>query len=213
MPVLEYTGGKNPFQDIDSFVEHVRKMRPGISDHGVNVAVKRQLARMIQRQDQLVFYLMGEDILSDHPEGLRAWPYLLPRDQARLMEHPVDRGDRLPPGASKAQRLGMIARPDRRNVHRSALISIPSLANTYVWSKATDWQQDVTGSDREIIMAQPGSARFFIDVDRDGRFVPVRSYSNLVATETFTARDAGDYAALLRQHRRAPHWQGADMKG
>lgn len=213
MPILVYSGGKNPFLNLESFVTHVKKRYPTISQGGINQLVKMEVGKLRPRMPNLYCHLYGRDIMTEDIEDLAIWPYLPPGDQKRLLAHPIVGGMTFDKSDDPmGERMRLIQTLDRASVNRSALISLDGLENSYVWCNRNNWRQEVTEEDKRLILSSPGR-HLFHDEETLGPYIDVRTYSNLKATESFTARDASDVRALQRQFTRKQSWSGSDLKG
>lgn len=214
MPTLQYTGGGSPFEDIKAFEAKVRKQFPGISDYGVQRAIKRAVARKDPLVKGRFVALFGRDIMTDAIEGIPAWSHLPQSMQRRILAHPTSTGERVTEGEdAKITQLELAGRLDHHSVNRSALISPRGLEQTYVWCMATNWLQEVTPNDYDLIIRQFDLRRLFRDPDRHGLYQDVRSYNEGIVTDTYMARDASDVRQLVRQHSRQQQFGGVDLAG
>ncbi len=208
---LEYAP-RSPFHDIQGTVNKIRAQYPGISDMGVNQAVKRMLTGYKPRHKGLVVHLYGADILSENLPGIPAWQWVSEGERVRLLDHPIDRGERIPndiePQVVRVLQEELANRLNRKAVHRSVLISPPGLQQTYVWRQDNAWIQEVRDADYDLILAVPGNRRLFRDPDIHGPYVAVRSYDTPgeVIGIAHNGREA-DY--LIRSTQRRPQWSSA----
>jgi hypothetical protein len=204
----------SPFHDIEGTVAKIRAQHPGITDMGVNQAIKRMLTGYKPRHKGRIVHLFGADILTADLTTIAAWPVMGDWEKRRLSLYPIDTGDRIPDDiegpARRAMQEALATRGDIRNVNRSVLISPPGLSRTYVWRQSNGWMQEVSDDDYALILSTPANRRTFRDPDIYGAYVPVRSYDapgNVVAT----ARNLRDADYLIRQTQRRPSWSGADV--
>lgn len=211
MPKLEYTGGVSPFQDINAFVAKVRKAHPAITDRGVDQIVKRSVGLVDKRISKRTIALFGRDIMTEDVTTLPVWPHLPKSARQRILDHPIEGGERVDSEQAKVSQLELVGRLDRRSVNRSVLISPRGLERTYAWSAAHGWTQEVTDNDYRIIVRDFGLRRLFADPDIVGPFVEVRSYDAPVK-ERHVARDMSDVRALRREFSRTPQFRGVDIK-
>jgi len=214
MPLLEYTGGPTPWNDIDKFVRTVKRKRPGISDLGVSQMVKRAMAFHDPRTTNRVRALLGRDIMSATPEDLPIWPWLPSSVQERVLEHPYDTGEVVDDQNVKLSRMELFVRLDRRSVNRSVLVSPKGLEQTYVWSDALGWVQDVTKNDYDLILSfENGVSRLFQDPDTVGPYVDRQAYADTQAVkERHVAKDMRDVQALHREFFPAKQFAGASVE-
>lgn len=209
--VLVWSGGTNPFANLPAFVAHVKTKYPGISDKGLSQIVKRSLDLYDPGHSRKVVHLFGADILTADLESIPAWPYIAPGEQQRLRDHPHDRGERVDEDNVKVSQLELARSLNRQAVHRSALISPRGLQQTYVWSTATNWQQEVTDHDYDLILATPGQRRLFRDLEVSGPYAPIRSY-DVYPVVSRHAGNAGTLNDFIKDRTRTPQWAGTDLK-
>lgn len=212
MPTLIYSGGKNPFLNLQSFIAHVKKCYPTITDRGIAQLVKLEVGKLRPRLPKVVCHLYGEDIMTEDLEGLPIWNLLPPGEKRRLTQHPIVGGASFPEDGDAFQRAKLVQTIDRSAVNRSALISIRGLSQSYIWCRQNGWRQEVTEEDKRLILTSR-ARNVFHDEDELGPFVDVRTYGNVNVTESFTARDGSDVKALQRQLTRNKSWSGTDLKG
>jgi len=173
---------RSPFHDLPGFVANVRKANPGITDLGVNQAVKRALDGYNPRHSGRIVHLYGSDIMTAQLDSIPAWPMIGDDEKLRLLEHPVDGGEVIPPEAEGQVRrmlqeeLAGKGKDFRRFVNRSVLISPPSLRQTYVWRLSNGWMQEVLDADYDLILSTPFNRRLFRDPDIHGIYQDLRSY-------------------------------------
>lgn len=204
---------RSPFHDIEATVTKIRQANPGITDMGVNQAVKRMLTGYKSRHKGRVIHLFGADIMAADLTTIPAWQWVTPGEQRRVMQYPVDTGERVPNDVDGPVRRmvqeELRGRLNSRAVNRSVLISPPGLQQTYVWRHSNGWIQEVTDDDYALILSTPTNRRLFRDPDIHGAYVPVRSYE--APGEVITvARNLNEVDYAMRQLKSTPHWQGAD---
>jgi hypothetical protein len=213
MPRLEFAS-YSPFHDIEGTVAKLKAKHPTISDHGINVAVKRMLDGYKPRHKGLVVHLYGADILTADLEDIPAWPWVSDAEKRRIQKYPIDKGERVPNDVdAEVRRMvqeEMAGRLSPWMIHRSVLISPPGLQQTYVWRQANDWIQEVTDADYALILSTPYNRRHFRDPDIHGPYVPVRSYDT-PGEEIGRARSLRDAEYLMRHVTRRPQWSGTDV--
>jgi len=209
-----------PFHDLEATVARIRAAHPGITDRGVNQAVKRMLNGYKPRHKGRIVYLFGADIMTAQIDAIPAWRWLSDGAKARLLEHPTEGGTCLPEtvdGDDDQTRIdlvqaGLINEHYRKGVNRSVLISPRGLSQTYVWRIENDWLQEVTPADYRLIFAHPASRRRFRDPDRHGPYQDVRSYDGPnIVTHREVSRSMRDVEYMLRQTTAAKNWQGSDL--
>jgi hypothetical protein len=204
----------SPFHDIEGTVKRLRDAYPGISDLGVNQAVKKMLVGYKPRHKGRIVHLFGADIMTADLANNPAWKWIGPGERIRLLDHPINGGVVIPNDIEGPVRLmlqeELWRRLNRREVNRSVLISPPGLRQTYVWRAENGWLQEVNEHDYDLILSTPANRRLFRDPDIHGPYVPVRSYDapGQMIGVAHTNREA-EY--LIRQTRRRPSWQGADV--
>lgn len=211
MPRLEYTGGVNPHRDLPSFVKKVKTQFPTISERGISQLAKKALDLYDARTGVRSVSVYGEDILTEHPETIPAWPFLEDHEQRRILAHPIASGERLGAGTDKISRLEMANRLDHGSIHRSALVSLAGLEQTYVWRMRTLWVQEVTPNDYALLLAHPQMRRKLQDPDIHGPVLDVRAYDWHV-TDRHIAHDMADVRALQRHFSRTPQFAGSDIR-
>lgn len=211
MPRLEWSGGPNPHRDIASFLNKAKAEYTGISDMGLRQLVKRITGNIEARIPMRVVAVFGEDILTENPENIRAWMWLEQEQRDRILAHPVNSGERVGEGDARVSRLEMANRLDHAAVHRSAIVSIPGLEQTYVWRLANRWTQEVSQKDYDLLTTHPEMKRKLQDPDRFGPVKDVRAFDAPVVA-SYTARNPGDVRALQRQFSSVPQYAGVDLK-
>lgn len=209
-----------PFHDLEATVAKIRAAHPGITDRGVNQAVKRMLDGYKPRHKGRIVYLFGADIMTAQLDAIPAWPWLSDGAKARLLEHPIAGGTCLPEtvdGDDDPKRIdlvqaGLVNAHYRRDVNRSVLISPRGLSQTHVWRIDNDWMQEVTEADYRLIFAHPASRRRFRDPDLHGPYQDVRSYEAPgIVTHREVSTSMRDVEYMLRQTSRNQTWQGSDL--
>lgn len=204
----------SPFHDIEGTVAKLRAQYPGISDKGVNQAVKRMLTGYKARHKGRIVHLFGADIMTANLEGIPAWSWITPAERRRLMEHAIDTGERIPNDVEGPVRRmlqeELAGRLNRKAVNRSVLISPPGLQQTYVWRQSNGWVQEVTDHDYDLILSTPANRRQFRDPDIHGPYIPVRSYDAPGEVVTI-ARNLREVDYAMRHLTRAPQWSGVDV--
>lgn len=209
MPVIAFSGGVNPFLNLPSFYVHCKRKYPNLSDVEFARLVKIACGSRRQRIPGMTVTLFGRDIMTDDLESIPAWPYLLPGDKRRIQQHPNVGGEQASHEKGKIAKLELLGKMNRGAVNRSVLISPDGLEHTYVWSKRTGWEQDVTQHDWELIQtSSPTTAARFHDVSTLGPYVDVRTYGNAHVIERHEATTTKEAAAIMRSQRRTPQWSG-----
>lgn len=198
----------SPFHDIEGTVRKLKAAKPGITQLGINQAVKRMLDRYDPRHPGRHVALFGADIMTAQLDQIPAWPYLPDGQRRRLLDHPIDGGLILPdtldgdddPKRAIVAQKEAANRLDRVNVNRSVLISPRGLSQTYIWCLRTGWLQEVTDADYDLILGHPGNRRLFRDRDMHGPYLDVRSYEApgiVTAREVTTNQRDANY--MMRQ--------------
>lgn len=85
------------------------------------------------------------------------------------------------------------------------------LSRTYVWSKATDWEQEVDDADWELLLEYRSIGQLLLRIDTGAQWKPVVAYSHIPVLERHEARDLQDVDSLRRQFTRTHHHQGVDV--
>lgn len=208
----------SPFHDLEGTVRKIRAAKPGITDQGVNQAVKRMLDGYNPRTPGRIVHLFGRDILTEDVTSIPAWPWVGEGEKRRVLQHPVMGGETIPDdlvGITRKMRQEELAgrgSEARASINRSVLISPPGLQQTYVWRLATGWVQEVTDADYDLILSTPANRRLFRDLDIHGPYVDVRSYeAPRIVTSTTVATTAKEASYLMGQTKRTPNWQGSDL--
>jgi hypothetical protein len=213
MRTLEYTGGVSPFVDIKSFVDKIRKDRPGITDIGVDQLVKRTVMALDPRFKGRFVSLFGADIMSADVEDIPAWNYLPPIQQRRILAHPINGGIMVDSEDPRFSQRELVGANNHAEINRSALISPPGLTQTYCWCHQTNWLQDMPEEDYNRIRAEPALRRLFRDPNVHGLYLAPRSYQNTLVRERHIARDASDIKVLKKQYSRSHAVQGVTLEG
>lgn len=214
MPIVIYTGLRNPAQNPKGFIDSVRKKYSNISNHDIQILYTR--AVMLAQPPKSSRMLLGRDILSDDVESLPWWKHLAPYYRRLILDHPVDSGMLLKGGSAEVKKaLAYQGGQQRSSINRESLVSIPGLENTYVWCKMNAWAQDVSPHDLDLIRAQQaGSMRAFNRsirvLEEDGPYEYVRPYGNAHVRERFKARTVDDIQAIFRDQSRKQLFHGFD---
>jgi len=201
---------RSPFHDINGFVANIRAAHPGISDKGVDQSIKRALDGYNPRHSGRVVHLFGADIMAATVEDIPAWPYITAGEQQRILDHPMETGERVDDHDGKVSQLELANRLNRESVNRSVLISPRGLQQTYVWRLTTNWIQDVTNDDYNLILSEQGNRRLFRDPEIHGPYVDVRSYANPPVLSRMVTADQRDIDAFMRERTHRPSWSGVD---
>lgn len=217
-----YTGGVSPFGDgtmppgdaIRAFVAEVRRRMPSITDHGVNVLVKRACGLVHPRTRNRVVAILGRDILTERPEDMWYWWLLPETTRQAILAHPVVGGSSIRTAEQLGDKLKLMTAMDRSSVNRDVLVVTHrgrQLGRTYVWSQATDWEQDMDPGDVDILLSFRDMGRLFVRADNWSGGLPARAYSHIPVLETHVARTTADISALGRQFSRTHHHQGVSV--
>src|SRR5690606_23529615 len=122
-----------PFHDLPATVDKIRNAYPGITDKGVNQAIKRMLAGYNPRTPGRIVHLFGRDILTDDLETIAAWQWVGDGEKRRVQEHPIAGGEMIPDDVTgvlrkmRQEELAGRGREARAYINRSVLISPPGL--------------------------------------------------------------------------------------
>jgi hypothetical protein len=210
----------SPFENIEATVASLKSRFPGITDEGINQAVKMQLDKGYKpRHKKRVVTFFGADIMSASIDEIGAWNLLPPAQQRRVLSHPIEGGLTIGPDDSPTKRIELANRLDASNVNRSVLISPNGLSQTYVWRNEggtwhglVGWFQEVTDADYDLIMKWPNNRRLLRDPEIHGLYQDVRSY-NVPGEVVFEARNMKDVEYMIRQtaNLNKPQWQGTDL--
>lgn len=177
---LEFIGKPSPRRDLNAFHDELRAKYPQLSERGVHEVTKAELERTPPRYPGYVLHLIGEDIMTNDPSTIPAWPWMTGYERGRVMSTPLD--------------------------ERSRLVDPKGLARTYVWRKETDWVQDVTDADLEVIRLSDART-WFRNIERYGRWTPERAY-DFPVIETHPMQEWNDVEAFRRDRERKPMWNG-----
>lgn len=224
MPRIIYTGGVNPWGDgsidprlaIERFVEMLRARRPGITQHGINQTIKRAVGLMEPRSQGLIVAVYGRDIMAEDVTREPFWPLLGEPHRRMLLAHPLHGGAEILPGDDAGVKLAKMHATDRATVNRSVQITRAGdreMSRTYVWSRRTDWEQEMTDADWGILLEYRQAQSRFLRVESDQPWTPVRTYSHIPVRETHIARTSADVRALEREFSRSHHHLGAAVNG
>jgi hypothetical protein len=226
---------KSPFQNIHGTAANLRANHPGISDHGVNQAVKRMLmgSRLTRldnnttqqvhpgykpRTKWRVVHLFGADIMTADLTQIPAWNWIAPGEKGRLVMHPITSGVTIPDdltGKDRRDAQEILAKQyPPSGINRSVLIGLPGLQQTYVWRIENGWMQEVTDHDYDLITSTPSNLQMFSNPDINGEYVPARSYAapgQVIGTTKKGGNPKQDIDYLMRHMSSTPHWQGVDV--
>ena len=207
---LIYTGRRNPFENIASFVAMVKARYPAITKEGIDQIVARQVAYRAPRSPARIVQLLGADIMTADLATIPAWPFLGPETRRDIEQCPQDTGERVDE-MDAASQVRLVTGLVKGKINRSALISPRGLQQTYVWSDATQWTQEVTDADYDLIMQQRSLAAVLRDPDLTGPYVEIRPYDVPVAnTYAFpNMQEAQRFHDDLKRH---PQFAGVDLK-
>lgn len=222
MVTIQYTGGMSPFGNgyedpataIGHFADRVRAAKPGITDIGLSIVVKRALTLMKPRSPGRIVPILGRDILSEDVERADFWPLLGERTQRTILSFPIQGGQKITGDMSATQRKALMSTGDPGSVNRSVLVTRygdRELSRTYVWSHRTQWEQEVDDADWELLLEYPQMRYLLLRTDDGALWRPVRAYSHIPAIERHVARDNKEAAALRQYFRRTHHHQGVDV--
>lgn len=214
MVQVQYTGGKNPQENPQGFIAHVKNRFPGISTEDIQAMYTRAVMLYRPPTSKESVALFGEDILSADVESAPWWTYIHTRYRKLILSHPVDTGLEVE-GVGQANAAIRSREVSRSGLNRKSLISLPGLQNTYVWCKMTSWIQDVDPHDLDIIFRHKGArSRDFVRrirvIDDHGPYAYVRPYGEFHVKERFPVRTEDDFAALKRDQSRTEFFHGFD---
>ncbi len=197
MPRLEFVGKDVIRRNLDTVMARLRATYPNVSETGIVAMAQTQVVPIPPRLPQFVQCFFGRDILAEDPTQIEAWPFLTPDLRERILNTAAYLGE----GAT-----------------RETLLNVP-LSKTYVWSVKTDWVQDVTAADADLLRrveipesqiakGETPPRYWFRDIDQHGPFVPRRAFDlPVVSRETFT--DPGEAKRYERDQRRKRQWAGS----
>ncbi len=207
---LIYYGRRNPFENIASFVAMVKTRYPAITTEGIDQIVARQVAYRAPRSPARIVQLLGADILSADLTTIPAWPYLGEQTKRDIERYPAETGERVDE-LDAASQVRLVTGLVKEKINRSALISPRGLQQTYVWSQATAWTQEVTDADYDLILKQQPLAAVLRDPDLTGPYVEIRPYDVPVAN-TYAFNDMQEAQRFHDDLKRHPQFAGVDLK-
>lgn len=209
MPVLDYTGRRNPFENISSFVAMVKARYPAITKDGIDQLVARQVAYRKPRSPARIIQLLGADILSADLTGIPAWPYLGEQTKRDIARYPADTGERVDELDAKSQ-VRLVTGLVKEKINRAALISPRGLQQTYVWSETTAWTQEVTDADYDLILQQKALAAVLRDPERVGPYIDIRPY-DVPVEHVYAFNDMQEAKRFHDDLKRHPQFAGVDV--
>ncbi len=208
---IQFSGGPNPWTDIEKFIAKLRKAKVGISDLGIQQMVKRATGLHDPLTSNRVIILLGADIMSENVQLEPWWPDL-PFSQAnRLLSHPISGGAMVDNEDAKASQLSLLSRQDYGSINRSALVSPRGLTRTYIFMHRDGFIQDVEDRDADLILSFPTTKRLFQDVGLVGVYEEVSSYQHIQVRETHHAGNLDDAKALAREFRPTKKFGGVTL--
>ena len=182
MITLEYLGKDTARRDWKRLLASLRQTYPNVSETGIHEIAKAEFVRVAPRHDKLVQALFGRDIYAEDLTTIPAWPFLSTFHRQWITD------------------------PATVGRTREALLDPPGLSQTYVWSAANGWVQDVTDEDAAIIRASPAKT-WFRDANRFGPYSPARAWDlPVVSRETFN--DAEEARRYEQEQKRKHLWTG-----
>ena len=230
---IEYTGGPNPFEDIHAFRARLKEQAPDWDDMQVSRFVRAILMLRRPRNDTLTVIRFGADVCSANLPGIPAWPYLPDQWKTTIEKFPIDSGIALEAEDAAGVQREAFQSGRKHGINRMTLVAPVGLKQTYVWSKATNWTQQVDDTDAAILLSKrPGDMDVgtavrnliaayrmrsrppawpdylqFRDVDRIGPLIEPRSYAPPVK-ERYEMHNWDDVGAFQRDQERTPQWHG-----
>lgn len=180
MVTLEFIGKPSPRRDMNAYYDELRAKYPSLSERGLHEVTKAELERTPPRYSKYVLHLFGQDIATNDPTTLPVWPWMTDYERGRVLSIPI--------------------------ADRPRLVDPAGLSRTYVWRKDTDWVQDVTDADVEVIRLSEART-WFRNVEKHGRWTPERAY-DFPVLETHPMRDWSDVESFERDRERKPAWNG-----
>lgn len=207
---LEYHGRKHAFENLASFVAMVKARYPSITPEGINQIVARNVANREARSPARMVQLLGADIMTSDLTTIPAWPFLGPQTQRDIATYPHDTGERVDELDARSQ-VRLVTGLVREKINRSALISPRGLQQTYVWSDATHWTQEVTDADYDLIMRQRSLAAVLREPDLVGPYVEIRPY-DVPVTAVHAFDDMMEASRFHDDMQRHPQFAGVDIK-
>ncbi len=207
---LEYHGRKHAFENLPSFVAMVKARYPAITPEGINQIVARNVANREARSPSRMIQLLGADIMTADLTTIPAWPFLGPQTRRDIATYPHATGERVDELDAKSQ-IRLVTGLVKEKINRSALISPRGLQQTYVWSQATAWTQEVTDADYDLILKQRSLARVLRDPERVDPYVEIRPY-DVPVTAVHEFDDMMEASRFHDDMQRHPHFAGVDIK-
>lgn len=207
---LTYHGRKHAFENLASFVAMVKARYPSITPEGINQIVARNVASREARSPSRMVQLLGADIMTADLTTIPAWPFLGPQTQRDIASYPHDTGERVDELDAKSQ-VRLVTGLVKEKINRSALISPRGLQQTYVWSDATQWTQEVTDADYDLILRQRSLAAVLRDPERAGGvYVEIRPY-DVPVTTVHPFNDMMEASRFHDDMTSSPHFAGIDL--
>jgi hypothetical protein len=204
---LEFVGQPGPHRDIEAFVAAVKRARPDYSDKQVVETVRRGNATYKPRHRGSHWQLFGRDILTDDLQSLPAWPYIDAWWQKHLPLFPVNGGEMI---AGETAAMTLQAAIDGYGVHRinrRSLLIPAGLSQSYVWTRANAWVQDVADADVAILRATPMINQCFRSAEQASGPVTARTYE-FAEGERHRFRSFDDLEAFRKDDERKTQWTG-----
>jgi hypothetical protein len=207
-----YNGGPHPDRDLQKFRDACIKKFPNATEIDLGVLYRRAILQHDTPWRDRIVCLLGEDIMTADVEAHHLWPYMGRMTQRRILAYPFDSGSVIT-GDSVSERassrMSLLQHGLAATVNRSVLISPKGMKESYVFSRRTQWTQEVREDDWGLICQHPNFRKRFQVFETAGPLVVYQAYRGHVR-ERHEARTNDDIRHLLNEQTSRPHFKGVD---
>jgi hypothetical protein len=199
--LIVFNGGPHPDKDLEKFRAACLRRFPAASEIEIGHLYRRSVLSHDTPHKGRIVALFGQDIMTEDLEAHPLWPLFGLMNQNRLKSFPHDRGATIE-GESiserAASRMTLLQHGMSGQVNRSVLVSPSGLKESYVFSKRTQWSQEVREDDWNLICQHPGIRKKFQVFEDVGGLVIYRAYSSFRPSERIAVNNTDDMKALIR---------------
>jgi hypothetical protein len=208
-----YNGGPHPDRDIEKFRAACLKRFPNATDIDLGVLYRQAILQYDTPWKDRIVCLLGQDIMTEDIERHHLWPYMGRQTQNRIKAHPhvggaIISGDSVSERA--ASRMALLKHGMAGQVNRSVMVSPSGMQESYVFSRRTQWTQDIREDDWHLICQHPEFRKRMHVFEERGPLVVYQAYSSGHVAERNYAKTNDDVRHMVKEMSRSTHFLGAD---
>ena len=208
-----YNGGPHPDRDIERFRAACLKRFPNATEVDLGVLYRKAILEYDTPWKDRIVCLLGQDIMTEKLEAHHLWPYMGRQTQNRIKAHPVNggaiiMGDSVSERASS--RMALLKHGMAGQVNRSVMVSPSGMKESYVFSRRTQWTQEIREDDWNLICQHPEFRKRMHVFEERGPLVVYQAYSQGSPVNREFLKTTDDVRQMVKEISRSPHFLGVD---